>query len=69
MVYSTCSILSPENEDIIKSVLKDGKCEIVPIIFSGIEEIPILPTSIDGTLYIMPNEFYEGFFVAKIRKK
>lgn len=69
MVYSTCSILSPENEDIIKSVLKDGKCEIVPIIFSGIEEIPILPTSIDGTLCIMPNEFYEGFFVAKIRKK
>lgn len=69
MVYSTCSILSPENEDIIKSVLKDGKCEIVPIIFSGIEEIPILPTSIDGTLCIMPNEFYEGFFIAKIRKK
>ena len=68
MVYSTCSILSPENEDIIKSVLKDGKCEIVPIIFSGIEEIPILPTSIVGTLCIMPNEFYEGFFVAKLRK-
>lgn len=69
MVYSTCSILSPENEDIIKSILKDRKCEIVPIIFSGIEEIPILPTSIDGTLCIMPNEFYEGFFIAKIRKK
>lgn len=69
MVYSTCSILSCENEDIINSVLKDKKVEIVPISFNGIENLPILPTKISGTLCVCPTELYEGFFVAKIRKK
>ena len=69
MVYSTCSILEGENEDIVNSVLQEGKCEIVPIDFKGIEEIPLLPTKIGGTLCVAPNKFYEGFFVAKIKKK
>lgn len=64
MVYSTCSILSCENEDIVNKVLNNG-CEIVPIKF---EEIPQLPTKIKGTICVKPNELYEGFFVAKIRK-
>lgn len=68
MLYSTCSILSCENEDIINEVLKTEKVEIVPINFNGIEELPQLPTKIKGTFCICPNELYEGFFVAKIRK-
>lgn len=67
MVYSTCSILSCENEEIVNKILNDG-CEIVPIEFEGIEEIPQLPTKIKGTICVKPNELYEGFFVAKIRK-
>lgn len=69
MVYSTCSILSCENEDVIESILKDGKAEIIPISFEGIESLPVLPTKIPGTLCVCPTELYEGFFVAKIRKK
>lgn len=69
MVYSTCSILSCENEDVIESILKDGKAEIIPISFEGIESLPVLPTKISGTLCVCPTELYEGFFVAKIRKK
>ena len=68
MVYSTCSILQCENEDIVNKILKESNVEIVPIKFYGIEDLPILPTKIDGTLCICPNELYEGFFVAKIRK-
>lgn len=68
MVYSTCSILSLENEDILNSVLKTEKIEIVPISFEGIEDLPLLPTTIDGALCVCPNELYEGFFIAKIRK-
>lgn len=68
MVYSTCSILSLENEEILKNVLKTEKAEIVPINFEGIEEMPLLPTSIKGTLCVCPNELYEGFFIAKIKK-
>jgi len=68
LVYSTCSILKEENEDIINSVLDDS-IEIVPIdeeLFSG---IPLLSVTIKGTICICPTDLYEGFFVAKIRKK
>lgn len=68
MVYSTCSILSCENEDILIQTLKETNAQIVPIKLEGIENIPLLPTKIPGTLCICPNELYEGFFVAKIRK-
>lgn len=69
IVYSTCSVLACENEDVVKKILSSENAEIVPIDFEGIESIPVLPTKIDGTLCVCPNEFYEGFFVAKIRKK
>lgn len=68
MVYSTCSILSCENEEIVSQILKETKAEIVPIEFSGMEHLPILPVKIKGILCICPNEFFEGFFVAKIRR-
>lgn len=68
MVYSTCSILNVENEEIVSKILKNNKVEIVPIEFEGKEELPLLPTKIDGTLCVIPTELYEGFFIAKIRK-
>ena len=68
MVYSTCSILNVENEEIVSKILKNNKVEIVPIEFEGKEELPLLPTQIDGTLCVMPTELYEGFFIAKIKK-
>lgn len=68
MVYSTCSILNVENEEIVSKILKNNKVEIVPIEFEGKEELPLLPTKIDGTLCVMPTELYEGFFISKIRK-
>ena len=67
MVYSTCSILKEENEEIVKQILKD--MEIVPIEFEGMKELPTLPVTIEGTLCVMPTEKYEGFFIAKLRKK
>ena len=68
MIYSTCSILQEENEDILNKVLKQFNAEIIPIEIAGKEDIPILPTKIPGTLCVCPNKYYEGFFVAKIRK-
>lgn len=68
MVYSTCSILQEENEEIISKVLKNNNIEIVPIDFKGIEYLPLLLTNVKGTLCVAPNELYEGFFIAKIRK-
>ena len=68
MVYSTCSILQEENENIIENILKENKVEIVDIDFKGIEDIPKLPTRIKGTLCVAPTKDYEGFFVAKLKK-
>ena len=69
MVYSTCSILQEENENIILEALKTNKVELVEIKFNGIEDLPKIPSKIKGTLCILPNEEYEGFFVAKLRKR
>ena len=67
MIYSTCSILKQENENILRKVLPKANAEIIPI--KPIEDIPTLPVDIEGTLCVCPTESYEGFFVAKIRRK
>lgn len=67
MVYSTCSILQEENEEILEKVLSKNKAKIVPIDFES-KDLPLLPTRIMGTLCVAPNELYEGFFIAKIKK-
>ena len=67
IIYSTCSILKQENEEILKKIIKSGKVEIVPIKINS--EIPTLPVGIDRTICVAPTELYEGFFVAKIYKK
>lgn len=68
MVYSTCSILKEENEEIVRKVLKEVKAEIVPIEFDEIEFLPLLPVTLEGTICVAPTEEFEGFYIAKIRK-
>lgn len=68
MIYSTCSILAKENEEILSKVLNGVNAEIVPIDLKVIEAIPVLPTKIEGTVCVCPNKYYDGFFIAKIRK-
>lgn len=68
IIYSTCSILKCENEDILEKVLNKNKnCELIQINLSN--QIKCLPSKFIETKVIMPNENYEGFFVAKIHKK
>lgn len=66
MVYSTCSVLAQENENVLKKVLSKSNVEIVPI--ENMKDIPLLPVSIEGTICVCPTDLYEGFFVAKVRK-
>lgn len=69
MAYSTCSILKQENEENIEKFLKNNQLEIVPIDIELLKDIPLLPSKIEGVITVCPNELYEGFFVAKLRKK
>lgn len=66
MVYSTCSILEIENENVIRAALKGTSAAIVPIETDG---IPLLPVSLPGTVCVCPTDSYEGFFMAKIQKE
>ena len=69
MIYSTCSVLAQENEDIVTKVLKKANAEVVPLDLGAFADVPQLPVTIPGTLCVCPDEIYEGFFVAKIRRK
>lgn len=68
MVYSTCSILEKENEEIIKKALNNKNIEIIKIDKEKLPEIPMLETKIEGTICIKPTEYYEGFFCCKLKK-
>ncbi len=67
LVYSTCSIFKCENEDVINSVLPKGKYQIIPIEVNDVN-LETLPSTMDGVLTVKPNKYYEGFFIAKIKK-
>ena len=69
MVYSTFSILAAENEALLRRVLPGAQGEIVPIDAAAFPGVPLLPTAMPGTLCVMPDARYEGFFAARIRKK
>ena len=69
MVYSTCSVLKEENEDIVKQAAQRFGAEIVPIDASWASALPLLPSAIPGVLTICPTELYEGFFICRLWKK
>ena len=65
MVYSTCSVLRQENEEVLCKVLKTGEAELMPIELPF--KVPRLK-SMPNTLLVPPDELFEGFFCALIRK-
>jgi NOL1/NOP2/sun family putative RNA methylase len=66
LVYSTCSILKEEDDEIIKYVLeKYPDLELMPI---SIKDLPLIEDTIKGTIKIVSTKYYEGFFIAKIKR-
>lgn len=69
LIYSTCSILKEENEEIINYLLKNNSnIELEPLNLENYKNIPKLPVTISGTLCLKPTTYYEGFFVAKLKR-
>ena len=69
LIYSTCSILKEENEEVLKTILEDKSLSIMPITELDTNDIPLLPSTIEGIITVCPTEYFEGFFVAKIKKQ
>lgn len=76
VVYSTCTLNPMENELVISEILKEGRVAIEEIAFnikgvkSGITAFYGLSFNkeVSKAIRIVPSEFLEGFFVAKLRK-
>lgn len=69
LIYSTCSIFREENENNISYILnKYNNIKLETINKEQYTGMELLPTIYDETICIEPNEYYEGFFVAKIIK-
>lgn len=66
MIYSTCSILKEENEDVLKTVLNNNV--ILEKIDFNIDKSNLLPSKYNEVITIKPNKYFEGFFIAKIKK-
>ena len=66
MIYSTCSILKEENELVLKDFL--NKNIILEKIDLNIDKDNLLPSILPNVLTIKPNKYFEGFFIAKIKK-
>ena len=67
MLYSTCTLNVEENQDNIEWFLNKHKDAKVEKIFLG--NMDNFMYNNDGSLTILPNEYMDGFYVAKIIKK
>lgn len=67
MIYSTCTLNIEENQDNIEWFLNKHKDAKVEKIFLGNMDNFIYNN--DGSLTILPNEYMDGFYIAKISKK
>ena len=67
LVYSTCTLNVEENQDNIEWFLNNHKDAKVEKIFLG--NMDNFMYNNDGSLTILPNEYMDGFYVAKIIKK
>lgn len=78
IVYSTCTLSPEENEEVVDWVLKReaGKIEIMPIEITGLTftksltkwKNKVYDPKVSLSKRIIPDETFEGFFVAKFKK-
>ena len=65
MLYSTCTVLKRENEDIVRKFLAENdEFELMPFSYDGIID------GKDGMATFWPHiNGFDGFFAAKLRRK
>ncbi len=65
LVYSTCTLAPPENEQMVDWLLAE-----YPFMKTGLVTLPFAPIVVhkNKSVTLLPNKDAEGFFVAKLRK-
>ena len=76
VLYSTCSVLKRENEEIVRNALahansKGRRYTIDSIDAATLEKqgVPLLPNTIEGAITVCPTNLYEGFFMCRIMRQ
>ena len=76
VLYSTCSVLKRENEEIVRSILArantKGKRYTIDVIDAApLQEqgVPFLPSTIEGAITVCPTSLYEGFFMCRLTRQ
>ena len=67
LLYSTCSLLREENAESAGEMKKLGLSPD-PITLEGVEGLRLLDGGLPGSVTVCPNEFFEGFFMARYKK-
>ena len=69
LIYSTCSILKKENDEMIQKILsQNSNIHLEKIDIIEKENINIVKGINDKTITILPDENFEGFYIAKLVK-
>ena len=72
MVYSTCTLNTEENEQVIQWAIDNLNIKIIDINIQLKDKLPITSEGVDNqiqkSLKILPSKTQEGFFVAKLEK-
>ncbi len=66
LLYSTCTLLRRENEDVVKAFLAEN-----PAFYpEALALPPVFPRNTDGMLTLVPGEYdTDGFFICRLRRK
>jgi len=67
LVYSTCTVNKKENEDVVKRFVSEHS-DFETVDFSFDSDV-LSFSSQNGCLTLLPNEWHDGFFIAKIQRK
>lgn len=76
IIYSTCTLNPFENEFVVNEILKEGRVRIESVNYNikGVKEGIIkykeytFSNELKNAIRIVPSEYMEGFFIAKLRK-
>ena len=66
LIYSTCSVLKQENEEIVKKVMQKHNLKTVPLNSEIVNNLPLLPSTLENAITVCPTSVFEGFFVVKV---
>lgn len=68
MIYSTCTMFDEENGEVVRTIIKNQDFKLEKIVFEN-KALNDKFADNQGEISVMPKGEYDGFYIAKIRRK